>query len=146
MCRTFANPEARAMVPAPVLHRAGADGRAQAAFGAGEAVAVLGGWARAQAKPGDGPGQVARMYKLVKGSTVKARTQAVNQLRNILVGTDLNLREEPAGLDNVELFRTCARFADDGNTDQPTGGDAVRPRVCGPSCRPSVPTAQLHLC
>jgi transposase len=74
--------------------------------------AVLSGRARARAKAGDGPVQIARMYKLTKASAVKARTQAINQLKSVLVTADPALREELAGLGNAELFRTCARFAD----------------------------------
>ncbi|WP_369226572.1 transposase [Streptomyces sp. R39] len=50
------------------------------------------------------------MYKLTKVSTVKARTQAINQLKAVLVTADPVLREELAGLGNAELFRTCALF------------------------------------
>ncbi|WP_406504965.1 IS110 family transposase [Streptomyces sp. NBC_00212] len=74
--------------------------------------AVLSGRARAQAKTGDGPVQIARMYKLTKASAVKARTQAINQLKAVLITADPALREDLAGLGNAELFRTCARFAD----------------------------------
>ncbi|WUV31183.1 IS110 family transposase [Streptomyces sp. NBC_01483] len=74
--------------------------------------AVLSGRARARAKTGDGPVQVARMYKLTKASAVKARTQAINQLKAVLVTADPVLREELAGLGNAELFRTCAQFTD----------------------------------
>ncbi|WP_443058598.1 IS110 family transposase [Streptomyces sp. NBC_00775] len=74
--------------------------------------AVLSGRARARAKAGDGPVQIARMYKLTKASAVKARTQAINQLKAVLITADPALREELAGLGNAELFRTCARFAD----------------------------------
>ncbi|MGW7426032.1 IS110 family transposase [Streptomyces sp. NPDC054813] len=73
---------------------------------------VLSGRARARAKTGDGPVQVARMYKLTKVSAVKARTQAINQLKAVLVTADPVLREELAQLGNAELFRTCALFAD----------------------------------
>ncbi|WP_151770089.1 IS110 family transposase [Streptomyces abyssomicinicus] len=69
--------------------------------------------ARARAKSGDGPVEVARLYKLAKASAVKARTQAINQLKAVLVSADPNLREELAGLKNAELFRICARLADD---------------------------------
>jgi transposase len=86
--------------------------------------AVLSGRARAQAKSGDGPVQIARMYKLAKGSAVKARTQAINQLKAVLVSADPNLREELAGLNNSELFRTCARLADDSKNDE-EGEEAV---------------------
>ncbi|MCX4671134.1 transposase [Streptomyces sp. NBC_01381] len=74
--------------------------------------AVLSGRARARAKAGDGPVQVARMYELTKVSAVKARTQAINQLKAVLITADPALREELAGLGNAELFRTCAGFAD----------------------------------
>ncbi|GGK29409.1 hypothetical protein GCM10011583_71700 [Streptomyces camponoticapitis] len=47
--------------------------------------AVLSGRARARAKSGDGPVQIARMYKLTKGAAARARTQAVNQLEVVLV-------------------------------------------------------------
>ncbi|UKY48830.1 transposase [Streptomyces inhibens] len=94
---------------------------------------VLSGRARAQAKSGDGPVQIARMYKLTKGSAVKARTQAINQLKDVLVGADPNLREELAGLNNAERFRICARLADDSKNDK--GGEeavlqATRNTLC----------------
>ncbi|MEU9290923.1 transposase [Streptomyces sp. NPDC048275] len=73
--------------------------------------AVLSGRARARGKSGDGPVQIARTYKLAKGSVVKARTQAVNQLKAVLITADPALREELAQLGNAELFRICARFA-----------------------------------
>ncbi|MEU3350892.1 IS110 family transposase [Streptomyces sp. NPDC037389] len=74
--------------------------------------AVLSGRAYARAKSGDGPVQIARMYKLTKASAVKARTQAINQLKAVLVTAEPVLREELAQLGNAELFRTCARFTD----------------------------------
>ncbi|MER5833001.1 transposase [Streptomyces sp. NPDC002130] len=55
--------------------------------------AVLSGRARARAKSGDGPVHSARMYKLAKDSAVKARTQAINQLKAVLVIAD----PRPAG-------------------------------------------------
>lgn len=75
--------------------------------------AVLSGRARAQAKAGDGPVEIARMYKLAKDSVVKARTQAINQLKAVLIRADQQLRGELAGLGNADLFRTCAGLADD---------------------------------
>ncbi|MFF9788482.1 MULTISPECIES: hypothetical protein [Streptomyces] len=61
------------------------------------------------------------MFKLAKDSAVKARTQAVNQLKAVVVTADPVLREELAGLNNPALVRTCARL-DGGNGD---GGDTV---------------------
>ncbi|MCZ1014164.1 IS110 family transposase [Streptomyces noursei] len=66
--------------------------------------AVLSGRASARAKTGDGPVQIARMYKLTKVSAVKARTQAINQLKAVLVTADPDLREELARLGNAELY------------------------------------------
>lgn len=83
--------------------------------------AVLSGRACARAKSGDGPVQIARMYKLTKVSAVKARTQAINQLKSVLVKADPALREALAGLGNAELFRTCARFA--GASGHEEGGE-----------------------
>lgn len=45
---------------------------------------MLSGRARARAKSGDGPVQIARMLTLAKGSAVKARTQAIDQLKVVL--------------------------------------------------------------
>jgi hypothetical protein len=64
------------------------------------------------------------MYKLVKGSAVKARTQAINQLKAVLVSADPKLGEELAGLNNAELFRTCAGLADNGKNGE-DGEEAV---------------------
>ncbi|MET8243788.1 IS110 family transposase [Streptomyces sp. NPDC005202] len=86
--------------------------------------AVLSGRARARAKAGDGPVQIARMYELTKVSAVKARTQAINQLKAVLITADPALREELAGLGNAELFRTCARFADASRCEN-VGGESV---------------------
>lgn len=74
-----------------------------------------------RAKSGDGPVQIARMYKLTKGSAVKARTQAINQLKAVFVTADPDLREELSRLNNPELFRICARLADDSRNDE--GGE-----------------------
>jgi hypothetical protein len=48
------------------------------------------------------------MFKIAKDSAVKARTQAINQLKAVLVVADPALRERLSGLGNRELFRTCA--------------------------------------
>lgn len=72
--------------------------------------AVLSGRARAQAKSGDGPVHSARIYQLAEDSAVKARTQAIDQLKAVLVIADPALREQLSSLGNRELFRTCARL------------------------------------
>ncbi|MFE2179267.1 IS110 family transposase [Streptomyces sp. NPDC059455] len=92
--------------------------------------AVLSGRARARAKSGDGPVHSARMFKLAKDSAVKARTQAINQLKAVLVIADPALRERLSGLGNRELFRTCARLSprdgEDGGGDEDAVAQATR--------------------
>jgi transposase len=81
--------------------------------------AVLSGRARARAKSGDGPVHSARIYKLAKDSAVKARTQAINQLKAVPVIADPALRERLSSLGNAEPFRTCARLGSpDGGGDE----------------------------
>ncbi|WP_444545262.1 IS110 family transposase [Streptomyces cinerochromogenes] len=81
--------------------------------------AVLSGRTRAQAKSGDGPVHGARIYKLAKDSAVKARTQAINQLKAVLVIADPVLRERLSSLGTAELFRTCATLGPpDGGGDE----------------------------
>uniref|UniRef100_UPI0031DDFEF8 IS110 family transposase n=1 Tax=Streptomyces hawaiiensis TaxID=67305 RepID=UPI0031DDFEF8 len=89
--------------------------------------AVLSGRACARAKSGDGPVQIARMYKLTKASAVKARTQTINQLKAVLVTADPALREELAGLGNAELFRICAR-----SPTRAVARRSARSRCCRP--------------
>ncbi|MFD9327842.1 transposase [Streptomyces sp. NPDC060065] len=87
------------------------------------------------------------MVELAKGLAVKARTQAINQLKAVLVTADPVLREELAGLNNSELFRTCARFADD-SQDEEDGAEAVlratRMTLCLLACRIGQLTEQIQ--
>ncbi|MFD5393345.1 hypothetical protein ACFWJW_03710 [Streptomyces sp. NPDC127097] len=50
-----------------------------------------------RAKAGDAPVQCARLFKLAKDSAVKARTQAINQLKAVLITADPDPREQLAG-------------------------------------------------
>jgi transposase len=72
--------------------------------------AVLAGQATASAKAGDGPVEMIRMFKLAKASAIKARTQAINQLKAVLVGADPALREKLPGLSSTILIRRCAQL------------------------------------
>lgn len=56
--------------------------------------AVLSGPATAVPKSGDVPVDDLRAYKLAKDSAVKARTQAINQLKAVLVTAPADLREQ----------------------------------------------------
>ncbi|MEV7098890.1 transposase [Amycolatopsis sp. NPDC051045] len=72
--------------------------------------AVLSGRANGSMKAGDGSVEMLRMFKLAKGSAIKARTQTINQLKAMLIAADPTLREELTGLSNPILFRRCAEL------------------------------------
>lgn len=50
------------------------------------------------------------MLQTAKTSAVKARSQAINQLKAILVRSEPALRDSLTGLPNPRLIRRCAEF------------------------------------
>ncbi len=79
--------------------------------------AVLSGQATATAKSNNGPVEMVRMFKLAKASAVKSRTQAINQLKAVLISADPLLRDSLAGLSNPRLIRQCAQLPTDAPGD-----------------------------
>ncbi|WP_450152400.1 IS110 family transposase [Streptomyces dioscori] len=77
--------------------------------------AVLSGRAAVTPKTGEGPAADMRVLRLAKESAVKARTQAKNQLKAVLLGTDPELRESLSELSNSALIARCADLPDTGN-------------------------------
>jgi transposase len=82
--------------------------------------AVLSKRASTIAKTADGPVEMLRMFRLARASAVKARTQAVNQLKAVIVNTDPALRETLTGLTRTALIRHCASLPDTTPTDAVT--------------------------
>jgi transposase len=72
--------------------------------------AVLSGEANAVPKTHDGPVEALRTLKVVQRSATKARTQALNQLRALLVTAADDLRARLRDLSQRELLATCAAF------------------------------------
>lgn len=72
--------------------------------------AVLSGEAGATPKTHDGPVEGLRALKVVQRSANKARTQAINQLRALVLTAPDELRERLRALKTDELVRTCAAF------------------------------------
>jgi transposase len=72
--------------------------------------AVVTGRARALPKTGDGPVEMLRMFKLAKASATKSRSQAINQLKAVLVSADPQLRDELRGLTTIRLVKYCAQL------------------------------------
>ncbi|MCC2280995.1 IS110 family transposase [Streptomyces sp. ET3-23] len=92
-------------------------GKTDAVDAESAARAALSGTARALPKSGDGQVEVLRMLRLAKNSAVKARTQALNQLKAVLVNAPSALREALEPLSTAVLLRRCAELTDpcDGN-------------------------------
>ena len=90
--------------------------------------AVLSGRATAIAKSGDGQVEMLRMFKLAKASAIKSRSQAINQLKAVLVRAEPTLRESMTGLGNPALFRRCAQLTVSDPCD-PAGAAALTLRL-----------------
>ena len=71
---------------------------------------VLAGVADATPKSGQGEVEMIRMLKIAKLSAVKARTQAINQMKALVVTAPAELRESLDGLSTVALAARCKRF------------------------------------
>jgi transposase len=82
-------------------------GKTDAVDAEAAARAVLSGRAGTSPKSKDGPVEDLRVLKVVKDSAVRNRTQAINQLKAILVSSPAHLRESLAGLANAALFKAC---------------------------------------
>jgi len=99
-------------------------GKTDAVDAEAAARAVLGGLATVTPKSADGPVETLRLLKLAKDSAVKSRTQAINQLKAVLVGADPALRESLAGLGRATLVRRCAELPDRPAATEPGAGVA----------------------
>ncbi|WP_328421552.1 transposase [Streptomyces sp. NBC_00443] len=83
------------------------------------------------------------MFKLAKDSAVKARTQAINQLRAVLVTADPALRERLSSLGNAELLRTCARLSLRDGDDEDAAAQATHITLSLPAQRIEQLTGQI---
>ena len=72
--------------------------------------AVLAGVADATPKSGEGEVEMIRMLKSAKDSAVKARTQAANQMKALIVTAPAQLRETLDGLTTAALATRCKSF------------------------------------
>jgi transposase len=78
---------------------------AEAAARAPQANAATG-----EPKSADGPAEMVRTLHVARRSALKARTQAANQLRALLVTAPEELKAELRGLSTAKLVTTAARF------------------------------------
>ena len=93
--------------------------------------AVLAGVAHATPKSGEGEVEMIRMLKCAKDSAVKARTQAINQMKALVVTAPAELRETLDGLTAGALVTRCKSFRP-GRLDGPmaAGRYALRSLAC----------------
>jgi transposase len=82
--------------------------------------AVLSGRATGIAKTGDGPVEMLRLLHLARASAVKSRTQAINQLKAVIIGADPALRDTLSALSRTALIRHCANLPAVSRTDVAT--------------------------
>jgi transposase len=72
--------------------------------------AVISGQAAVIPKSADGSVEAMRFYKLAKDSAVKSRTQAVNQLKAVIVNGDPQLRDQLRDLTTYAQVQYCAEL------------------------------------
>jgi transposase len=82
--------------------------------------AVLAGTATTLPKTGDGPVEMIRVLHITRETAVKARTQAINQLRALVVTAPLELAEQLRGLSSRQLVATATCFESTTPVTDPT--------------------------
>jgi transposase len=85
-------------------------GKSDTADAVAAALAALNGEASAMPKSGDGAAESIRALKVARAGAVKARTQAGNQLRDLILTAPEPLRRQLAGLPSGRQAGVAARF------------------------------------
>ena len=85
-------------------------GKSDPADAVSAALAALNGEATGRPKTHDGAAESVRMLRVARRGAMKARTQAANQLRDLIVTAPEPLREQLAGLPTKQRVRTAARL------------------------------------
>jgi transposase len=85
-------------------------GKSDTADAAAAALAALNGEASGMPKSHDGAAESIRMLRVARGGAVKARTQASNQLRDLILTAPEQVRQQLAGLSCRRQVELAARF------------------------------------
>jgi transposase len=101
-------------------------GKSDTADAVAAALAALNGEASGVPKSHDGAAESIRMLKVARAGAVKARTQAGNQLRDLLVTAPQALRQQLAGLPRGQQVEMAARFRP-GDLAGPAGRSRLAP-------------------
>ncbi len=86
------------------------------------AEAVLAGRASTVPKSGTGVVESIRALHAARAGAIKARTSAINELRNLLITAPTELRDQLRGLKTQDLITTCARLRPTGQLADPAQG------------------------
>ena len=86
------------------------NGKSDPADAEAAARAVLSGEANGQPKSGDDLVEMIRVLRVARTSAMKARTQALNALRSLVVTAPVELRDQLRGLSTGELIITASRL------------------------------------
>ncbi len=95
--------------------------------------AVQSGEATGQPKTHDGPVEALRVLKAVQRSGNKARTQALNQIHQLLVTAPEQLRAQLDGLKRADLLATCSVFRVRADDDSLPNHDTAGPSGARPA-------------
>jgi transposase len=104
-------------------------GKSDAADAVAAALAALNGEASSVPKSHDGAAESIRMLRVARAGAVKARTQAGNQLRDLIVTAPEALRQQLAGLPRERQVETAARFRPGDLADAADGARAAMASV-----------------
>jgi transposase len=97
-------------------------GKSDAADAVAAAVAALSGEASGMPKSRDGAAESVRTLRVARAGAVKARTQAGNQLRDLILTAPEPLRQQLAGLPSGRQAEVAARFRRPGDPACPAEG------------------------
>ena len=86
------------------------NGKSDPADAVAAARAVISGEADTIPKSGDGPVEAIRVLQIARTSAIKARSQAANQLRDLIITAPLELRERLRPLTTTHRVQLCARL------------------------------------
>ena len=100
------------------------------------AAAVLSGKARSVPKAGDDKVEMLRALRVARRTATKARTQAINAMKALIVMAPDSLRQSLGGLSAARLVTVCARFH---------SGDVASPTSASKTALKSLATRHLAL-
>ncbi len=104
-------------------------GKSDAADAVAAALAALNGEASGTPKSGDGAAESIRALRVARRGAVKARTQAGNQLRDLIVTAPEQVRDTLAGLTTAQRVALAARFRPGDLTGPAEGAKAAMAAV-----------------